>query len=60
MEITSSNFPRFDRNPNTGAPFGEDGAKLPATQTIHQSAEYPSHIVLPIIPAATTSDGAGF
>ncbi|MHB8576557.1 MAG: CocE/NonD family hydrolase, partial [Dehalococcoidia bacterium] len=34
LEISSSNFPRFDRNLNTGAPFGEGSASLPARQTI--------------------------
>ncbi|PKB80201.1 MAG: hypothetical protein BZY88_09360 [SAR202 cluster bacterium Io17-Chloro-G9] len=50
VEISSSNFPRFDRNPNTGAPIGQDSRMEPARQTIHHSSEYPSHIVLPIIP----------
>jgi putative CocE/NonD family hydrolase len=50
VDISSSNFPRFDRNPNTGHKFGEDAELQTATQTIHHSAEYPSHITLPIIP----------
>ena len=50
VEISSSNFPRFDRNPNTGAPLGEDDRLEAAEQTVHHSAEYPSHIVLPVIP----------
>jgi putative CocE/NonD family hydrolase len=50
LEISSSNFPRFDRNPNTGNPFGTDTEFLPAGQTIHHSATFPSHLVLPIIP----------
>ena len=50
VEISSSNFPRFDRNPNTGAVLGVDDRLESAQQTIHHSAEYPSHIVLPIIP----------
>ena len=50
VEISSSNFPRFDRNPNTGAPSGEDDRLQIASQTIHHSASYPSHITLPIIP----------
>lgn len=44
------NFPRFDRNPNTGHGFGEDAELRKATQTIHHSAQYPSHITLPLIP----------
>ncbi|MSQ07331.1 MAG: CocE/NonD family hydrolase [Dehalococcoidia bacterium] len=50
VEIASSNFPRFDRNPNTGAPLGQDARVELAQQTVHHSAAYPSHIVLPVIP----------
>ncbi len=50
VEISSSNFPRFDRNPNTGAPLGRDSRLDVANQTIYHRADYPSHIVLPIIP----------
>jgi hypothetical protein len=52
VEISSSNFPRFDRNPNSGLPFGTDTELRTATQTIYHDAEHPSHIVLPIIPRA--------
>ncbi|MDP6403536.1 MAG: CocE/NonD family hydrolase, partial [SAR202 cluster bacterium] len=50
VEISSSNFPRFDRNPNTGAPLGQDDRMEAAQQTVYHSAAHPSHIVLPIIP----------
>jgi hypothetical protein len=50
LEISSSNFPRFDRNPNSGEPFGTDTELLPATQTILHDAEHPSQLVLPVIP----------
>ena len=50
VEISSSNFPRFDRNPNTGAPIGKDSRLETARQTVYHSSDYPSHIVLPIIP----------
>ena len=50
VQISSSNFPRFDRNPNTGHPFGSDAELRPATQTIYHSGAHPSHIVLPVIP----------
>jgi putative CocE/NonD family hydrolase len=52
VDITSSSFPRFDRNPNTGNPIGTDGPgdlRL-ARQTIFHEPQYPSHILLPIIP----------
>lgn len=50
VDISSSNFPRFDRNPNTGEAFGEGAAMQSATQTLHHSRRYPSHITLPVIP----------
>ncbi len=50
VEISSSNFPRFDRNTNTGNTFAEDDQIVPATQTIYHDADHPSHILLPIIP----------
>jgi putative CocE/NonD family hydrolase len=51
VEISSSNFPRFDRNPNTGHEFGMDAELRPARQTVFHSLEYPSHLLLPVIPA---------
>ena len=50
LEISSSNFPRFDRNLNTGAPLGEGASGEPAKQTVCHSAGYPSRIILPVIP----------
>ena len=52
LDITSSNFPRWDRNPNTGRQFGEDRAEdvVIARQTVFHDAEHPSCIILPIIP----------
>lgn len=50
VEISSSNFPRFDRNPNTGHTFGSDDILRKAKQTIYHDDEHPSHILLPIIP----------
>jgi uncharacterized protein len=50
VEIASANFPRFDRNPNTGHPLFSDAELQSATQTIFHDAVRPSHIVLPVIP----------
>ena len=50
LEISSSNFPRFDRNPNTGGELAAEMTLVPAMQTIYHNATYPSHITLPIIP----------
>jgi putative CocE/NonD family hydrolase len=49
IDISSSNFPRFDRNPNTGGTFGEDAELLRATQTVFHDATRPSRLVLPVI-----------
>ena len=49
LEISSSNFPRFDRNPNTGMPARGEEDLRPATQTILHDAQHPSHITLPIV-----------
>ena len=51
LEVASSNFPRFDRNPNTGHDIGVDTAMRPARQTVHHSRATPSHLLLPVIPA---------
>jgi putative CocE/NonD family hydrolase len=50
VEISSSNFPFWDRNLNTGHPIGQDAKMNVAVQTIYLSNRYPSHIVLPVIP----------
>jgi putative CocE/NonD family hydrolase len=48
VDISSSNFPRWDVNPNTGEPLGKNRRMIKADNTIYHSAEYPSKIVLPI------------
>ncbi|MWK35222.1 CocE/NonD family hydrolase [Actinomadura sp. J1-007] len=50
LEISSSNFPMYDRNPNTGHRFGTDAETRVAGQTIYHDADHPSSIELPIIP----------
>jgi hypothetical protein len=49
--VTSSSFPRFDRNPNTGRPLGVDTADdlRPARQTIFHDAARPSRLLLPLV-----------
>lgn len=49
IEISSSNFPRFDRNLNTGGNNYDETEGVTATNSIHHSTEYPSRISLPII-----------
>jgi len=48
--ITSSSFPMWDRNPNTGNEQGMDAELQVAEQTIYHDQDHPSHIILPIIP----------
>jgi putative CocE/NonD family hydrolase len=49
IDITSSSFPEYDRNMNTGNPIGEDAKGVTAKQTIYHDSEYPSYIDLPVI-----------
>jgi putative CocE/NonD family hydrolase len=50
VEISSSNFPKYDRNPNTGHPFGQDAELKSAEQTIYHDADRASYLMLPRIP----------
>lgn len=50
VDISSSNFPRFDVNPNTGEPLGRNRRMISTDNTIYHSSTYPSHIVLPLAP----------
>jgi putative CocE/NonD family hydrolase len=58
VDLSSSNFPRFDVNPNTGEPLSEHRRMAVATNTIVHDQAHPSHIVLPVIPASKTSTSA--
>jgi putative CocE/NonD family hydrolase len=50
LEISSSNFPRFDRNLNTGEAFGEATKGITARQTVFHQQDMASHVLLPVIP----------
>jgi putative CocE/NonD family hydrolase len=50
VEISSSNFPRFDRNLNTGEDIFTSTRMQIARQTVFHDAQRPSHILLPIVP----------
>ncbi len=50
LDISSSNFPRFDVNPNTGEPLNNNRRWAVAENVIYHDAEHPSHIVLPVTP----------
>lgn len=49
VEVSSSNFPRFSRNLNTGGDNYDESESVVARNTIHHSKRYPSHIKLPFI-----------
>ena len=50
VDISSSNYPRFDVNPNTGEPIGRHTHMQTALNTVHLGGEHASHIVLPVMP----------
>ncbi len=50
LEVSRRNFPRFDRNPNRGKPFGTGTELLSARQTVGYDREHASRLVLPLIP----------
>jgi hypothetical protein len=52
LEVSSSNFPRYARNQNTGLAFGTSDRMITAEQTIYHDADHPSRLILPVIPAA--------
>ena len=49
VQVASSHFPQFDRNPNTGEPFGTDDTVKIAHHTIYHTKDRPSHVLLPIV-----------
>ena len=49
--VSSSNFPRFDRNLNTGGNNYDETEWVVATNQIHHSGRHASHIVLPVVSA---------
>lgn len=50
LEVTSSSFPRWERNLNTGGNNYDESEWIVAENTVHHSVEHPSHIMLPIVP----------
>ena len=50
LDISSSNFPRFDVNPNTGDPLATHRRMVAADNTLVHDAGHPSHVILPIVP----------
>ena len=52
LDISSSNFPRFNVNPNSGEPLGKERLRNVAENTVYHDATHPSRITLPIIPTS--------
>ena len=50
LYVSSSNFPRFSRNPNTGEPGASATRAVKARQTVYHDAARPSSVTLPVIP----------
>lgn len=49
VAISSSNYPRFDANPNAGPPFARGAAPTPCTNTLFLDAAHPSRLLLPVV-----------
>jgi putative CocE/NonD family hydrolase len=49
VDVTSSNFPQFDRNPNTGEDLGKSDRLRVARQVVYHSRARPSHVLLPVV-----------
>jgi putative CocE/NonD family hydrolase len=56
LDISSSNFPHFDVNPNSGEPEGSWLDPRPARNRIFAAAERPSHILLPVVPGEAATE----
>jgi uncharacterized protein len=59
VEVSSSNFPRFERNLNTGGSNFDEKTPLVAHNVIHHGAQYPSEIILPVVNAGAAPASAG-
>jgi hypothetical protein len=55
VDISSSNFPRFDVNPNTGEPLNNNTRWQVANNSVFLDPQHPSRIILPVIPAKVQS-----
>jgi len=56
IEVSSSNFPRFDRNLNTGGNNYDEWAGVVATNTVHHSKEYPSSVTITVVERETPTE----
>jgi predicted acyl esterase len=56
--VSSSNFPRFDRNLNTGGNNYDESKPAIARNVVHHSAQYPSSITVTVVPARAATSAA--
>lgn len=54
LEVSTSEFPSFDRNPNTLTPVATPDDLRVATTRVLQAPKYPSHLLLPVLPGPDT------
>jgi len=59
LDISSSNFPRFDLYPNTGEPLNDNRRWAIADNAIYHDPQHPSHILLPVIPSPPGTSAQG-
>ncbi|MEE3142072.1 MAG: CocE/NonD family hydrolase C-terminal non-catalytic domain-containing protein, partial [Chloroflexota bacterium] len=50
LDISSSNFPRFDVNGNTGENPALSSVKITAQNSVYHDVQHPSHLILPVVP----------
>ena len=55
IEVSSSNFPRFDRNLNTGGNNFDESKGVAARNTIHHSKQYPSSVTISVVKGSTST-----
>ena len=55
VEVSSSAFPKYDRNLNTGEALGQTTRMAVAQQKIYHDREHPSYVILPIVPRTTSA-----
>ena len=53
IDVTSTSYPRFDRNPNTGRDIATETEPISAKQTIHHGRDARSHVLLPLVPRSS-------
>jgi hypothetical protein len=56
IEVSSSNFPRFDRNMNTGGKNYDETNGVVAHNVIHHSKQYPSSVKITVVKRTTAAD----